>query len=327
MDNMSEEKQTDIISVIVPIYNIENYLEECLNSLVHQTYRKLQIILVDDGSTDRSGEICDKYAEKDSRITVIHKKNGGLSSARNCGMDTATGELITFVDGDDYIDCAAIQSCVTAMKEKQADVVEYGIMGRRCDSESSVGSYDKEAVLRRLLSSEYDYPSVAVWNKVYRASLIAKLRFPEGKIHEDTIFSCKVFCKMKKYYFINQEMYFYRSREDSITHQIFSIRDLDKLELYKERTRFLMSYGDVEAVEISIAEEFIVLFSLYWKAMKSKMKEAESLKQEIIRRKREFRTSKIPWKRKLVYVLFYFHPACYLAIRDFIEYGMKRGSM
>lgn len=318
-DTMREKKQTGLVSVIVPIYNIENYLEECLDSLIHQSYRNLEIILVDDGSTDRSGEICDRYAKQDDRIKVIHKENGGLSSARNRGMDVVTGEFVSFIDGDDYIDCDTFQVCIDAMQERQAEVVEFGIVGRNTDEESVKGIFDREDVLKRAISSSYSYPSDSVWNKMYRKSLIENLSFPEGKIHEDSVFLAQVFAKEKKYYFINRQLYFYRCREDSITHTKFSVRDLDKLELYKERTRYLRQCGYKEAVELSVAEEFIVLFSLYWKTAVNCIPEAKMLRQEIIERKREFRKSRIPWKRKSVYALFYVHPKCYLLVRDVIE--------
>ena len=100
---MEMERKNGLISVIVPVYNVESYLEKCIDSIIHQTYKNLEIILVDDGSTDNSGKICDVYKEKDSRIKVIHKQNRGLSSARNCGLEIAKGEYIGFVDGDDYI--------------------------------------------------------------------------------------------------------------------------------------------------------------------------------------------------------------------------------
>ena len=276
----------NMISVIIPVYNVEEYLEECLKSILHQTYKKLEIILIDDGSTDKSGKICDKYKKIDSRIVVIHKTNGGLSSARNYGLKIAKGEFIAFVDSDDYIDIHTYEESINCMLKYNCDIVEFKICGRDIDSKKKVIEMDKNEVMYKHISSDYEYPNVAVWNKLYKGNLIKNLRFPEGKIHEDYMFQCVALKNSVKYIFLNESLYYYRIRENSITHANFSVKDFDKLNIYKERTDYIRSLDDEYLVSLSIAEEFVILFSLYWKAYIAKMDEAKKLKEELINSKR-----------------------------------------
>ena len=180
----------DLISVIVPIYKVEKYLEKCILNIVNQTYSNLEIILVDDGSPDNSGKICDEYARKDSRIKVVHKLNGGLSDARNAGIEIATGKYIAFVDSDDYIEEKMISKLYDLLKANDADVSACNICKFYEDkeieldeNEEIVKSYPPEqAILLTILDDSFGNYA---WNKLYRSELFSDVRFPFKRRYED----------------------------------------------------------------------------------------------------------------------------------------------
>lgn len=215
----------DKISIIVPIYNVESYISKCIESIINQTYENIEIILVDDGSKDTSGHICDKYAEKDNRIKVIHKENGGLSSARNAGLDICSGKYIGFIDGDDWIAHNMYELLISMIKEFNCDIA---ICGYRETIES------KECFTLRKLKNVYlDNNSLweeifgklnnAAWNKLYKKDLIGNLRFPLNIIHgEDLIFNLLYLRKCKNGAINRTECYNYLKRENSITTSSFS---------------------------------------------------------------------------------------------------------
>lgn len=185
---------TSVISVIVPVYKVEQYLNQCVQSIVDQTYSKLEIILVDDGSPDKCPEICDEWARKDSRIKVIHKENGGLSSARNAGIDVATGDYITFVDSDDYIDEKMYEQLLYGFSDKNVGIVSCGVL---YDKNGEISIYNKEWIVKSkrvvtyndfgilLLSSKVNY---TVWSKIFKRELLDKVRFQLNKLNEDSLF-------------------------------------------------------------------------------------------------------------------------------------------
>lgn len=180
----------ELISVVVPIYNVEKYLQKCIDSILAQTYRHLEIILVDDGSPDNCGAICDNYAQEDGRVLVIHKKNGGLSSARNAGLEIAKGELIVFIDSDDWIDANYIEKLYDDISESGADVAVpafcISFENGDCAVDSrvkEVTTYSKKEALEVFLFNGYLTPCVA--SKMWKKSLWQKIRCPEGKLFED----------------------------------------------------------------------------------------------------------------------------------------------
>ena len=177
----------DLISVIVPVYDVERYLARCIDSILAQTYQNLEIFLVDDGSPDRCGEICDAYAEKDNRIQVIHKKNGGLSDARNAALDICTGEYISFVDSDDYVSDDFIETMHHAIKDYQAKLAVCGIMKFDESGKISVdyAPSDTEKCVSGEEMVEMTIWRPAAWNKLYHRSLFEGIRYPFGKLYED----------------------------------------------------------------------------------------------------------------------------------------------
>lgn len=212
-----------MVSVIIPVYNVEKYLSECLKSIVRQTYDNLEIILVDDGSTDCSGKICNIWKSKDSRIKVIHKYNGGLSSARNAGLDIANGKYTVFIDSDDIIAKDTIESLRNALESnKDIDLSVCGIETfvdgdfsyRKPFMRITDGIYTNTEYISMILSKKVDN---AAWNKMYRTEMISSLRFEEGIINEDFPFLSKLLSSCSIISYISKPLYFYRRRRGSIT--------------------------------------------------------------------------------------------------------------
>lgn len=217
----------DKISVIVPIYKVENYLEKCLNSITNQTYKNLEIILIDDGSPDNCGEICERYALEDERIKVIHKENGGLSAARNTGIDVSTGKYVVFVDSDDWIAEDYCEVLFDALVNNDADVaaVDYYMIDENekilnIDSQTDDGFsetviYEKSEIIKEMLA--YKTFKNFAWNKIYKTEMLRNNKFPEGVNYEDTIFTCDLLHKCSKIVFITKKCYYYLQRGNSIT--------------------------------------------------------------------------------------------------------------
>lgn len=209
-----------MISVIVPVYNVEKYLDACINSIISQAYKDLEIILIDDGSTDSSGKICDQYAKKDSRIQVIHKKNNGVSSARNMGIDIAKGEYIAFVDSDDYIDIHMYETLNEMAVKTGADIVECDFMYRKCEKKVQGEAYTFSGleVLKKLYSdnTEHGILSVSPCNKIFKRDVVSDIRFKVGcSIAEDRDFILRVLFYTKKIVKYNIPLYYYVPSEGS----------------------------------------------------------------------------------------------------------------
>ncbi len=211
----------DIISVIVPIYNVEKYLNRCIDSIINQTYKNLEIILVDDGSPDNCPKICDEYAKKDDRIKVIHKENGGLSDARNKGIKIASGEYIGFVDSDDYIDEKMYEYLLKLIKDNNAEISVCGYK-KVYSEEIEYISYGKDTVLDtteglKTLLYNNDVGNY-VWNKLFLTSSFKEnnIEFPKGKIMEDILTTYKLYEKANRIAIGTDEFYNYVQRENSI---------------------------------------------------------------------------------------------------------------
>ena len=252
-----------MISVIVPVYNVEQYLEKCVDSIIRQTYKQLEIILVDDGSTDSSGQICDLYKEKDNRIVVIHKKNGGLSDARNVGIDIASGELLAFVDSDDWIDDDMYEVLYQSLIKHDADIAECSYrnicIGHIDEETANTGACvvaDKLYAMENQLRWK-DFRSIAC-NKIYKKYMFDNLHFPIGKLHEDEFTIYKTFYQAKKLVSIDLSKYNYvREREGSITSG-FTERNLDKCEAMKEKLEFIRQKEDLYPIRNKMEQAY------YW---------------------------------------------------------------
>lgn len=214
-----------LLSVIIPVYNVEDYLARCVDSILGQTYHTLEVILVDDGSPDASGSICDAYAQKDSRVRVIHKENGGLSSARNAGLEAATGEYITFVDSDDWIEPDAYEHLLGLIERYQVKLVcggNYDVDGGT--GEKILGLCPKK---EEVLTAEEFVGRMFLWDgfdssacdKIYHRSLLETFRYPEGKVCEDVPVTYKIVLKAERAALSDQPFYNYYHRPGSITQE------------------------------------------------------------------------------------------------------------
>ncbi len=229
---------SDLVSVVVPVYNVERYLDKCIDSIVNQTYRNLEIILVDDGSPDSCPRMCEEWARKDERIRVVHKENQGLGMARNTGIENANGKYIFFFDSDDYVDTALVDKCVTNAAENDADLVWYSMTDvdekgnvYRCDNGSSIKCYsDNEQVKSKLLPQlmSHDYRTGApanfafsAWSGMFSMDIIRKyaLRFPSEReiISEDTYFLLQYFNYVESAVALSDILYFHFVNTSSLT--------------------------------------------------------------------------------------------------------------
>lgn len=236
-----------LISIIVPIYKVENYIHKCIDSLVNQTYKNIEIILVDDGSPDNCGKICDKYASKDERIKVIHKENGGLSAARNDGMDFCTGEYVTFVDSDDYISYSFCEDLMNAIDENDVDIAICNVK-RFTDGEEvkeekikiETKIYNSEETIYNLISVG-DYYDCA-WGKIYSRKVLEGIYFPVGRIYEDSATTYKLYHRANKVAVINAKHYYYLTkRADSIVGSTYTKKkQTDNYLMIEERNKYLL---------------------------------------------------------------------------------------
>ena len=249
-----------LISVIVPVYNVEKYLARCVDSVLAQTFRELEIILVDDGSTDRSGAICDDYEKKDDRIRVIHKPNGGLSDARNAGIDVAEGQFLCFVDSDDFIDPEMLETLYRLLIEHEADISVCGIRDCFDSGKSFEYSEHKQLVLsgmealKYILEGKYLYGSIC--NKLIRCELCQEHRFVKGKTYEDAFFIPELFLCAKKVAATTLSYYNYWHRSDSITTKPFTGKNMDVIDAY-EYTYQIVRERCPELIDIA-------MFRVYW---------------------------------------------------------------
>ena len=243
-----------LISVIVPVYNVEKHLDRCVESIVNQTYTNLEIILVDDGSPDNCPAMCDAWAEKDNRIKVIHKENGGLSSARNAGLDVMTGEYVYFIDSDDYINEITISTLYNLINEYNADM-SFGRYYRVFDSETDfyqpeftdeIFLFDEDSFWNAHYdydndNSEYSVNLIISCNKLYKSELFDALRFEYGKIHEDEYIIHKIVQQCNCICFINKKLYYYFQNSSGIMSQRSSETYLYAIESLAIRTQYFAS--------------------------------------------------------------------------------------
>lgn len=232
------------ISVIVPVYKVEPYLDKCVSSIVNQTYTNLEIILVDDGSPDSCPTMCDAWAEKDSRIRVIHKPNGGLSDARNAGIVVATGELMAFVDSDDWIASDMYEHLYQRLTEDDSDIAACGVQmvwenktpSRTLTREGSCVLNQEEAMRAIIEESWLKQP---VWYKLYKTALVRDILFPKGKYHEDVFWSYQAVGRAQRVSVSDHIGYYYLQRGGSIMGEGYSLKRLDAVEAKVQRCAYI----------------------------------------------------------------------------------------
>lgn len=232
-----------MISVIVPIYKVEKYLKRCVNSLLNQSYSDFELILVDDGSPDNCGNICEEYAAKDKRIRVIHKENGGLSDARNAGLRIARGEYIAFVDSDDWVATNYLETLLKVIELTDSDICECEVLKTTGEIEKykkkdeKYTSYSSEKALELLICDKILHQYV--WNKLYKRSCLKDIPFAVGKINEDEFWTYQVFGNARQITKISNVLYYYFQRGSSIMGNHYNLKRLDALEAKSLRQQYI----------------------------------------------------------------------------------------
>lgn len=286
-----EKKQ--LISVIIPVYNVEKYIEQCIKSIINQTYKKIEVILIDDGSIDKSGAICDEYAKIDKRIIVIHKENGGLSDARNKGIDIAKGEYITFVDSDDYVKENFIEDLYTAIINNNAKLSICNIIMVDEDGNTieNLGfSSDKLVNGKEILKGICEYRNliegIVAWNKMYSKDFFKENRYPKGKIHEDEFLTYKILYFANKVAITNRFLYYYRKNDNSITSKKFNVKRLDFIEALEERLVFYNSYKEKYLYNKTF-ERIINVIRIYYIKVKKYIADSKEIQKKLLKKYRK----------------------------------------
>lgn len=252
-----------LISVVVPVYKVEKYLDRCLTSLTGQTYRNLEILLVDDGSPDQSGEICDRWGSRDSRIRVIHQENRGAGAARNAALDAAQGDYIGFVDSDDYVS-PNFYAYLYFMMDKETDITECGYLETQTDDAAfdddlglSIPYTPREAMEGNIRDTVFRQ---LIWNKLYRREVVADIRFPVGTGIDDEYFTYQTLVKARSLVRSDTVLYAYRQQESSIMHSPYSLKRLNGIRAKQQRLSFL----EARMPELtSLAKNDLVMSCLY----------------------------------------------------------------
>ncbi len=314
-----------LISVIVPVYNVEKYLDRCVESIVNQTYKNLEIILVDDGSPDNSGALCDEWAKKDTRIRVFHKENGGLSDARNAGTDYAEGDFITFVDSDDYIlpqyvECLYNNLIATNSDVSCCDFKEIYDEGLNTTFENTSESYDIKIISGRDACFKLSDYSVSVYYvitpcKLYKSNLIKLHKFPKGLLHEDEATTYKIFFDSQNICISPQKLYAYYQNPTSIMHNKTQKNYIDLFFIFKSKAEFFQEKGDYELENDSWDYLFSFLIYSHFEFKKRFDKKVLKFAAKYIA------TCKISLKTKFKFLVYYASPKLYEKIVIFLSKG------
>jgi glycosyltransferase involved in cell wall biosynthesis len=266
--NHPESDYHPVISVVVPVYKVEKYLRRCVDSIIGQTWQALEIILVDDGSPDNSGSICDEYALSDPRVKVIHKQNGGLSDARNTGIEIATGAYIGFVDSDDFIHAHMFESLYEKLIKSGADISQCSF--RTVTGDETVDPGEKKDGKKitptdalNIMYTPFGVDYVVAWNKLYKKSLFNEIRFPKSRIHEDEATTWKLLYASSAIIVSEEKYYYYFQSPGSITRGVFSEKKLDYAEAIEEKIAFFKSRDPQLAATAQVKYALWLLYFSY----------------------------------------------------------------
>lgn len=315
---------TPLISVIVPVYRVEEYLERCVKSILSQTYKNLEVILVDDGSPDQCPAICDACAEKDARVKVIHQENKGLSGARNAGIDAASGEYLAFVDSDDYVNPHFIEELYQLLQDTGCAIGQCRFSYVKGDGlveegDSAFCIYRGESLMEQLYGPEEKATCfVVAWNKLYRAELFKEtgIRYPEGRIHEDEATTYRLFHEAKKLAFLDRALYGYYTENGGSITSVFSAKRLQWLTAHEERIAFFKKNGYEKLLPAAYRKLCDACITFYFRCTEQ-VKDAEELKKELRKRLETYRANGAAWiaalplKTRMGYELFSMSPGLY----------------
>ena len=317
--------ENQLISIIVPIYNVEKYLKKCIESIINQTYKNIEIILVDDGSPDNCGKICEEYSQKDKRIIVIHKENGGLSDARNKGIDIAKGDYLTFIDSDDFVNIDYIEKLYSSIKLNNTELAQCGISKVNENNEIIEKlNYDENYIktsheILNELYGKHLIENVVVWNKMYAKELFKNIRFPVGKIHEDEFTTYKLIYYSKNVAIVSDSLYNYRQNNASIMGRKFNIKRLNLLEALEQRIQFFWDKNEKDLYEKSV-KVYLEQLRMYYIKTKKYIRNSKEIQQDIKRKykieyKKFMKVKEKTFKEMLKAKIFYFCPDLYYIIK------------
>ncbi len=282
-----------LVSVIIPVYNTEKYLNCCLDSVTGQTYKTLEILLIDDGSTDSSGRICDAYAASDQRIRVVHQENAGLSDARNKGIDLAEGDYLAFVDSDDYIREDYIEILLAACVKEDCDaaIADYkrvaaGDCCREAAETAPTECISNIQASLRIYDYAYYIRTITAWGKLFRKNLFQNIRFPSGKIHEDEAVTYQLLYYAHRVAYIDAVLYYYRQNGEGIILSGFSQKSFYYLEALEERLEFYRQRHECQLYDLTLNRLYFDLVNYYNKT-RQYIKNPGNLKRSL--RKKQLR--------------------------------------
>lgn len=310
------ENKNELVSIIVPVYNVEKYISECIESIINQTYKNLEIILVNDGSTDNSLKICNTYKDKDDRILIIDKRNGGLSDARNYGINIARGKYFCFIDSDDYVDEKYVELLYKAIKENNVDLALCNIVSVNDDKIAlEKFTYDNSYIKsgKEILNDYYNghhVEDIVAWNKMYSRELFNEYRYNVGKIHEDEFLTYKILYNLDKVAIVGIELYNYRKNNASIVNKKFNIKRLDMLEAFEERLEFFKEKNE-RKLYIETLSEYMGLLRVFYIRTRKNINNSKNIQKNIIKKYKNLRkeilgTKEISLIKKIKYLIFYY---------------------
>ena len=302
------------VSIIVPVYNVEEYIDKCIDSLLQQTYKNIEIILVDDGSTDLSGEKCDNYKSQDERILVFHKSNGGLADARNYGINKSSGDFLIFVDSDDWIESNTVENAISVMNDDQSDMVVYGITIDYENGKKKVKApLKKECIDKKralIYINSFKGIDVSACNKMFKRKLFNNISFPYGKLCEDYYIMYKIFDCCSKISIIPSPYYHYFQRTNSISRN--SNVNMDYLYAAEEEVEYFKNHHEDILFSAITGYVFanIVIYSM--KYSRNITFDKRKIQKEMRKYKKYiFQNKTLSILRKLQFLLFSYMGVCY----------------
>lgn len=288
------------VSIIVPVYDVEKYLQQCIDSICSQTYPYIEIILVDDGSPDLCGKICDQNAFRDSRIRVIHKENGGLSSARNAGLEIARGKYVAFVDADDTIHVKYIEILINLCQQYDCQIAQCDFLAISeasvklpLNSQGLLTFYTGKQAVSQLCMGADDVKYSVAWNKLYERRLFDEIRYPMGRIHEDEFTTYRILWEADRVVVTNQYLYYYLQRPESIMGRKFSVKRLDSHAAFRERLDFLKE-NRLEKEYTATLRKYINLIERDYRLLKESVEEYEDICLDLLREKESLEWEFLP---------------------------------
>lgn len=323
----------ELISIIIPVYNVEKYLEKCINTIINQTYINIEVILVNDGSTDKSLNICNEFKEKDKRIKIINKKNGGLSDARNAGIKNAHGKYICFIDSDDYIHEKYVEELYNLIVKNNSQIAVCNF--ERVDEEGrclSTNNIIAEVIsgkktIEKLSNKEFAPVGVVVWNKLYDINLFENIKYPIGKIHEDAFVIYKLYYLAEKVAITSKSLYYYRKVPTSIMNKKFNLKRLDILQALEERVKFFFDKGEDILYQLALIEYESTLIMHYVNCRRY-LKNYKDIQKKLLKKFRKLYSKVIGFNRclmidKIRFSVAYISPTLYyyimLAFKEIIK--------